>query len=163
MRDSYEIRPVTAEDHVDWLTLWQRYLVFYESSLPDTTTALLWQRLLDPQHPFRCLVAADRNTQRLSGMVQFFPHPDTWEPNPICYLQDLYVGEDVRGNGLGAALIEAVADETARWGWSFVYWQTMHDNTRARGLYDKLTGGTNGFVTYRLGSRTAESVVREPA
>jgi ribosomal protein S18 acetylase RimI-like enzyme len=160
MPDSYEIRPVTAEDHAGWLTLWQRYLVFYESSLPAATTALLWQRLLDPEHPFRCLVAADRNTQRLLGIVQFLPHLDTWEAQPVCYLQDLYVSEDVRGKGVGAALVEAVADESERCDWTFVYWQTMHDNTRARRLYDKLTGGSSGFVVYRLGRRTAGSATR---
>ncbi len=153
MADSYNIRPVAAEDHSDWLTLWRHYLVFYESSLPEATTALLWRRLLDPEHPFRCFVAVDTNTQRLVGIVHFFAHPDTWESVLACYLQDLYVDEPARGGGVGAALIEAVRDESERCGWASVYWHTMHDNTRARGLYDKLTGGTDGFVTYRL-SRT---------
>ncbi len=153
MPDSYDIRPVGTEDHSDWLTLWQHYLVFYQASLPEVTTTRLWQRLLDPVHPFRCFVAVDTNTQRLVGIVHFFAHPDTWESKPVCYLQDLYVDEPARGRGVGAALIEAVLDESERCGWAVVYWHTMHDNTRARGLYDKLTGGTDGFVTYRL-SRT---------
>ena len=150
MPDSYHIRSVATEDHSEWLTLWQQYLVFYRASLAEATTALLWQRLLDPAHSFRCFVAVDTNTQRLAGIVHFFAHPDTWESELVCYLEDLYVDQPARGVGVGAALIEAVRNESERCGWSAVYWHTMHDNTRARGLYDKLTGGTDGFVTYRL-------------
>ena len=47
-------------------------------------------------------------------------------------------------------LIEAVLDEARLQGWSEVYWHTQRNNTVARGLYDKITGGTDGFVNYTI-------------
>ncbi len=35
-------------------------------------------------------------------------------------------------------------------GWSEVYWHTQNHNSVARGLYDKITGGTDGFVNYTI-------------
>jgi hypothetical protein len=42
-----------------------------------------------------------------------------------------------------------VIDEAKVRNWSHVYRQTRHDNATARALYDEITGGTDGFVTYR--------------
>jgi hypothetical protein len=47
-------------------------------------------------------------------------------------------------------LIKSVVEQAKEQGWQDVYWQTQHDNNVARGLYNKLTGGTDGFVTYRI-------------
>jgi hypothetical protein len=44
------IRPATASDRPQWDPLWQGYLAFYESSLEDEVTDLLWQRIMDPAH-----------------------------------------------------------------------------------------------------------------
>ena len=145
------IRIPTANDFSQWKTLWEAYLVFYQTTLPPENTQVLWQRLADPQHRFQGLVAVEPQDQkRLAGFVHFFPHEDTWEIHPVCYLQDLFVKPELRRSGYGQALIEAVVKEAKIRGWASVYWQTKHDNATARKLYDSLTGGTEGFVTYRL-------------
>ena len=54
----------------------------------------------------------------------------------------------IRGAGLGQRLIEAVVDESRKQGWTEVYWLTQVENQVARGLYDKVTGGSDGFVNY---------------
>lgn len=46
-----DIRQVTADDHAAWLPLWQAYLRFYNTELPDAVTQSTWQRLLDPSEP----------------------------------------------------------------------------------------------------------------
>lgn len=156
MTPSFSIRPAQPSDREQWQPLWEAYLVFYESVLPPESTDRLWKRIQDPNHGIQCLVAeSTEEPEILLGMVQFFPHDHTWEETQVCYLQDLYVNEAIRGGGIGAALIQAVEDTAKDNDWKFVYWQTKNDNTRARGLYDKLTGGANGFITYRLGSGTA--------
>ena len=145
---TFTIRPAVAADHAQWEPLWQGYLEFYRSSLAPEVTALLWQRILDPEHEIRGLLAeADGG---LTGLVHFFPHAHTWSPAPVCYLNDLFVLPSVRGSGVGRALIEAVVDEAKRQGWARVYWHTQHHNAVARGLYDKITGGTDGFVNYTI-------------
>lgn len=150
------IRAAQSADRDQWQTLWESYLTFYESVLPPESTERLWTRILDPDHPIRCHVAvSDDDPNKLIGIVHFFPHVHTWEESEACYLQDLYVDSDLRTKGVGEALIRSVEEIAEKQGWKFVYWQTKHDNARARGLYDKLTGGTSGFIVYRLGSGTA--------
>lgn len=145
----FSIRAVCEADREQWNPLWQGYLEFYESSLEATVIDELWRRLIDRAEPIQGRVAVDADG-RLIGLVHFFPHPHTWYPQPVCYLNDLFVDPAVRGGGIGAALIDAVVDEARRQGWAEVYWHTQGDNRVARGLYDKITGGTDGFVNYTI-------------
>ena len=143
---NFVIRPAAESDRVQWEKLWQGYLDFYRSSLAPETTETLWQRLLDPQHGIEARLAEARGN--LLGLVHYFPHPHTWYAEPVCYLNDLFVSPAVRGGGIGAALIQSVIGEARRYGWAEVYWHTQQDNATARGLYDKITGGSDGFVNY---------------
>jgi GNAT superfamily N-acetyltransferase len=51
-------------------------------------------------------------------------------------LEDLFVDETIRGQGIGRALIDAVLDEAKKRGCSRVYWNTDETNQTARKLYD---------------------------
>lgn len=146
---TYQIRAATAADRAQWDPLWQGYLEFYESSLAPDVTDMLWQRILDPAHEIECRLAVAEDGS-LAGLVHYFPHAHTWYANPVCYLNDLFVVPGIRGGGIGKRLIEAVVDDAKKRGWSEVYWHTQQHNTVARGLYDKLTGGTDGFVNYTI-------------
>jgi GNAT superfamily N-acetyltransferase len=148
--DNYQIRSTLDSDREQWSELWQAYISFYESSLTAEVTDLLWQRIHDPAHEIQCRVAV-ANDDNLLGLVHFFAHAHTWYANPVCYLNDLFVRVQIRGGGIGAELIEAVKSEAKQQGWAEVYWHTQHNNTEARGLYDKVTGGTDGFVNYTIG------------
>ena len=145
----YRIRKPTEADRDQWNPLWLGYLTFYQSGLPDELTDLLWQRFFDPEHEIQARVAEDENG-RLVGLVHFFPHAHTWYASPVCYLNDLFVSPDIRGGGIGEGLINAVVDEARERGWAEVYWQTQEHNLVARGLYNKITGGTDGFITYSI-------------
>ena len=147
--DNFQIRRALDSDREQWHELWQAYISFYESSLATQVTDLLWQRIHDPDHEIQCRVAATRDN-KLLGLVHFFPHAHTWYANPVCYLNDLFVRPQIRGGGIGSGLIEAVVAQARQQGWAEVYWHTQHNNSVARGLYDKVTGGTDGFVNYTI-------------
>ena len=149
MQTNYHIRHAIDADREQWDSLWQGYLTFYGSSLAAEITDLLWQRIHDPEHEIECRVAA-ASDGRLAGLVHFFPHAHTWYAAPVCYLNDLFVRPDIRSGGIGERLIEAVVDEGRQQGWAEIYWHTQAHNQVARGLYDKLTGGTDGFVNYTI-------------
>ena len=144
-----EIRAPVQADRAAWERLWQAYLEFYRSTLADEVTGLLWSRILDPEHDIGCRLALDADTGPV-GLVHFFPHLHTWYPDPVCYLNDLFVAPRNRGGGIGEKLIQAVIDEARGRGWKEVYWLTQNDNAVARGLYDKITGGADGFVAYTV-------------
>ena len=152
--NEYQIRNPKDTDRSEWEVLWNEYLVFYESTIPQAHTDMLWARIFDEDHPIRCFVAERTDDTRLIGIVHFFSHVDTWEIRPVCYLQDLFVAKDARLHNVGSNLIRRVQEYSERQNRVFVYWQTRPDNHLARKMHDKLTGGTTGSITYQLGHRT---------
>ncbi|MBP5855922.1 GNAT family N-acetyltransferase [Marivibrio halodurans] len=144
------IEHATAADEPEWLTLWHGYLRFYRAHLPDGTTRATWRRILDETHPFRCFVARDRAGGAVLGFALHFPHPSSWCTVGEMYLEDLYVADDARGRGVGRALIEAVKESARAEKLDRVYWMTETDNATARALYDRLAGGADDYVRYRL-------------
>ena len=149
MTDTYLIRNPRVTDREAWDALWLGYTQFYESSLAPEVSDGLWRRIHDPSHEIQCRLAVDDQDLPV-GLVHFFPHAHTWYAEPVCYLNDLFVSPRVRGGGIGEKLIQAVVDEARRQRWGEVYWLTQDDNAVARGLYDKVTGGADGFVAYTL-------------
>lgn len=143
---SLKIAPLSKADYDFWLDLWQRYLTFYETHLPLSTTETTWQNLLDSTVPVYGLGAWKDDT--LVGMAHVVIHPTTWSGEACCYLQDLYVSDSARGQRIGRALIEGVYAFAQDKGCNHVYWKTQESNRDARRLYDKLASLTD-MVQYR--------------
>ncbi len=140
------IRDLAASDRAQWAPLWAGYLDFYKSALPDDVTETTFQRFLDPSEPMFALVAEREG--KLVGVVQCVLHRATWTKTHYCYLEDLFVAPDVRGGGVGRALIEAVYARADAAGATRVYWLTHETNATARTLYDKVATNA-GFIQYR--------------
>ena len=143
---SIKITPLSNTDYASWLDLWQRYLTFYETSLPLSTIQSTWKNLLDHTSPIHGFGAWQDDT--LVGITHVVLHPNTWNTTECCYLEDLYVSESVRGQGVGRALIEYVYDFARQQNCNRVYWTTQEDNTAARSLYDTIATQTD-MVQYR--------------
>ena len=143
---SIEIRPVGAADHAAWLPLWQGYLDFYQTELPAETSALTWQRFLDPSEPTHAALAW-RDGQAL-GLVQWIFHRSNWLVENSCYLQDLVVAEVRRGDGIGRRLIEHVYAQARAAGAARVHWLTHESNSNAMQLYERIAE-RSGFVQFR--------------
>lgn len=142
------LTPLTADDHDDWLSLWWRYLEFYEAELSTAQTELTFVRLIDPADAVHGVIARD-GSGRAVGLVHWLTHPSTWSDGPYCYLEDLFVHPDARGSGIGAALIEHVRAWAAQSGCEKVYWLTQRGNDTARKLYDRVAHDT-GFMHYEI-------------
>jgi len=82
------------------------------------------------------------------GLVHFLFHRHCWREENVCYLQDLYADPEIRGKGVGRALIEAVYAEADRVGSPSVYWLTQDFNSTARRLYDQVADLTP-FIKYQ--------------
>lgn len=141
------VRKARASDFDAWLVLWQNYLNFYEEDLPRSTTDRSWSRLLDDSTNMTGLVAEVDG--RIVGFTNYLFTDSTWHVNPSCYLEDLYVLDDVRGLGVGRMLIAAVTDIARLAGSDAVYWQTQNTNAQARTLYDKVASDT-GHMLYEI-------------
>jgi GNAT superfamily N-acetyltransferase len=107
-----------------------------------------WQRLFtDGEFEPRGFIAVLEG--RAVGLTHYFYHRSCWAKANNCYLQDLFADPEVRGRGVGAALIKAVQDAAAEKGVTNVYWMTHETNETARRLYDKVARRT-GFIEYDL-------------
>lgn len=141
-----DIRPVCAADHASWLPLWQGYQQFYQAAIAAETSALTWQRFLDPAEPMHAALLWQDG--RAIGLVHFIYHRSCWTPGDYCYLQDLFVAADCRGSGGGRALIEYVYARARADGASRVHWLTQETNYSGRQLYDRIAE-RSGFIQYR--------------
>lgn len=141
-----EIRLVTAEDHAAWLPLWQAYLRFYNTELPDAVSQSTWQRLLDEREPTHAALAWKGDTA--VGLVHFIYHRSNWSIENSCYLQDLLVTQQSRGTGVGRQLIEFVYATAKADGCCKVHWLTHETNATAIQLYERIAERP-GFIQFR--------------
>ncbi len=141
------IRDAQPDDRAEWERLWKGYQAYYQVDLSKTTDNT-WQRLMAraADGPF-CLVMED-DAGRLVGFTTYLYHGHTWHPDPRCYLVDLFSDIDLRGKGIGRALIEAVYEKADAHGCSQVYWLTQDFNEAGRRLYDKVAKLTP-FIKYQ--------------
>lgn len=140
------ITPFQPADYEHWLPLWRGYQTFYRTDIPEETTEVTWRRMMDPAEPMWGALARIRDAP--VGMVHWIFHRSNWTIGDYCYLQDLFVARDVRGGGVGRALIESVYEEARRAGSPRVYWLTHESNAAAITLYDRVAE-RSGFVQYR--------------
>ncbi|KCZ93867.1 GNAT family N-acetyltransferase [Hyphomonas johnsonii] len=143
------IRPLAASDESEWRRLWTAYLEFYEAERPEAVYASSFARMLSgAPNEYRGLIATLDG--RAVGIAHYLFHRTNWEIGDTCYLQDLYADPDVRGTGIGRALIEAVYAAADAHGAASVYWTTQEFNETARRLYDRI-GVQTPFIKYVRG------------
>jgi len=141
------VRPIVASDEQAWVQLFRDYIAFYKASVPEDVIAQTWRRLLGKEDNMMALIARDDKGRAL-GIAALVFHRSTWSPTWYCYLEDLFVAPEARGQGVGRALIEATYAEADRRGVNRTYWATQDDNATARKLYDRV-GQLTEFVQYR--------------
>lgn len=150
MTDALAIRAVRPTDFDGWLPLWLGYNAFYgragASAPTDALTRTNWARFLDPREPMQALVAERDGV--LVGLAHMVFHRNTSLLGFTCYLQDLFAAPELRGRGIGRALIEALYARARDAGAERVYWHTHESNAAGRALYDRVAAHA-GFLLYR--------------
>jgi GNAT superfamily N-acetyltransferase len=110
MLEQFAIRKIQRNDYDDWRVLWDAYNAFYGRSGPtalaDEITLATWERFFEASEPVHALVA--EASGRVIGLAHYLFHRSTTRLHDVCYLQDLFTAEHLRGRGIGRRLIEAV-------------------------------------------------------
>lgn len=149
MTERFIVRPIGRADYAQWRPLWDGYNAFYgragATALPEPTTAATWERFFSATEPVHALVAEDHG--HVVGLVHYLFHRSTNRRSDVCYLQDLYTHESLRGKGAGRQMIQAVYDAARAAGSTRVYWTTQSTNVAARTLYDQVAQHL-GFIVY---------------
>ncbi len=141
------IRAIEEKDKSQWLKLWAGYLEFYKSIISIEQTELTWKRLINNELKMFGFVA--ESEEGVIGFTHCLFRPSTWTETDYCYLEDLFVDPNIRGKGVGRALMDKVVDLAKEKKSKRVYWTTQEFNKTARVLYDSITP-VSEFVQYRL-------------
>lgn len=141
------IESAEQKDYASWLPLWINYQTFYRTIISDEVTKLTWERFLTPSEPVYCAVA--KYNGKIVGLVHYLFHRSTWAESNYCYLEDLFVSEDVRGQHIGKQLIEYVQQQAQKHHASRLYWHTHETNLRGQRLYDWVAK-KSGMIEYRM-------------
>jgi len=131
------IRNTTAADApliLDFI----RHLAEYERE-PQAVIATKEDLVRDgfgPNPKYRCVIAEWDN--RPAGFAFFFYHYSTWRGQPGLYLEDLFVLPEMRGKGIGKALLEHLAKVALRENCYGIRWMVLEWNEPAIKFYDSL-------------------------
>jgi GNAT superfamily N-acetyltransferase len=146
----HSIKRVETSDLDQLLVLMRAYCDFYEVSPTDGDLLALAQALIDdPEHEGVQLIARDPDG-RVAGFATVFW---TWSTTDACrigVMNDLFVAEAARGQGMAEQLIEACRAECTRRSARRLTWQTAPDNLRAQAVYDRVGGTREQWIDYWL-------------
>jgi GNAT superfamily N-acetyltransferase len=89
-----------------------------------------------PQPKFRCVIADWEG--RPAGFAFFFYNYSTWRGQPGVYLEDLFVLPEMRGKGIGKALLQHLAQVAVQEHCYGIRWMVLEWNEPALKFYDSL-------------------------
>jgi GNAT superfamily N-acetyltransferase len=144
-----QVEPITAEQLDALLPLIATYQRFYAAAEVDRErNRAFFSRFLAPSED-GMLLGAWRNGE-LVGYACLYWHFTSLVPAETVLMNDLYVTELARGQGVGRALIEASAAVARERGAHHLEWETAPDNIPARRLYDTTDAERSEWVVYEL-------------
>jgi GNAT superfamily N-acetyltransferase len=128
------IRPATPAD-IPQILAFIRALAAYERA-PDAVTATeadLLHHGFGPNPFYFCLIAEQDGEP--AGFALYFFTYSTWLGRPGIYLEDLFVLPELRGLGIGNALLESVAAIAVEKDCQRIEWAVLDWNTPAIDFY----------------------------
>ena len=140
-------KKITIEDYNQWKALWNKYLLFYNTTRNKNIYDSAFKRITDLDYP-SCNGYIAYIDQKAIAIVHYIFHDHLWQENKICYLQDLFVDEKYRNMGIARKLIDKVYKATDLSGATGVYWMTQQSNYNAQQLYNKIAIQTD-FIKYK--------------
>jgi GNAT superfamily N-acetyltransferase len=133
-----EVRPIAPKEMEELLPLIAGYQTFYDAEPDDERNRTFFSRFLHPSDEGLLLGAWVDG--RLSGFATLYWFFSSTKAADSVLMNDLFVREDVRGAGVGRALIARALDEARRRGAAHLEWFTAPDNVKAQRLYDSVAG-----------------------
>jgi GNAT superfamily N-acetyltransferase len=150
MEPPLRIEPVTQAQLEPLLPLIAAYQRFYEvEDVDDERNRAFFARFIAPSND-GLLLGAWR-TNELLGYACLYWHFTSLVPAETVLMNDLFVTQEARGQGVGRALIEASASVARKRGAHHLEWATAPDNKTAQRLYDATGATPSPWIEYELG------------
>ena len=127
-----EVTRVTKSDLAELHVLVEKYRAFYKQVENDKTFSFLEQRIANDE-AVAFIARVDGNAV---GFTLLYPTFSTVSLSSIWLLNDLYVDESARGQGIATELMEVAESEAKKAGATRVFLRTANDNLPAQALYE---------------------------
>jgi GNAT superfamily N-acetyltransferase len=149
MSADLRVEPVSAQQMETLLPMIGAYQRFYGADdVDEERNRAFFSRFLAPSDD-GVLLGAWRGDE-LVGYACLYRHFTSLVPAETVLMNDLYVAEGRRGEGIGRALIEASAEVARERGAHHLEWTTAPDNETAQRLYDSTGAERSEWVEYEL-------------
>ena len=144
-----DVRPIHRRELEELLPLVAGYQKFYGAEPDVERNRRFFSRFLHPSD-VGLLLGAWMN-EGLAGFATLYWFFSSTKAADSVLMNDLFVREDVRGAGIGRALIQNAIDEARRRGAAHLEWYTSPGNLAAQRLYDSLPGGKrSSWLAYEI-------------
>ena len=127
-----EISKANASDLPELHALVEKYRAFYKQAESDKTLSYLEQRIANDE----AIVFIARVNGAAVGFTLLYPTFSTVSLSSIWLLNDLYVDESARGNGIASELMDVAELAAKSAGATRVFLRTANDNLPAQSLYE---------------------------
>jgi GNAT superfamily N-acetyltransferase len=158
MTGSFHIRPAQTGDEVQLLALIHELAVY--ERLADEVVAtpdMLGQSLFGEQAVAEAVLA--ECSGEIVGFALFFRNFSTFVGRPGLYLEDLYVRESHRGQGIGKALLLHLAGIARERGYGRMEWSVLDWNQPAIDFYRSLGASPmEEWTVFRLDRQALEAL-----
>ena len=149
MPEGIRIEPVEESQFEALLPMIAAYQDFYEvEDIETERNRSFFRRFLAPSE-VGMLIGAWRG-ERLIGYACLYWHFSSTQAMETVLMNDLFVAEAVRGEGVGRALIEASAEVARDRGAAQLEWSTAPGNLTAQRLYDTTGAERSEWIDYEL-------------
>jgi GNAT superfamily N-acetyltransferase len=149
MTDDLRIEPIAEAQYETLLPMIAAYQGFYGADdIRSERNRSFFRRFIGPSEE-GVLLGAWRG-EELVGYACLYWHFSSTRAVETVLMNDLYVDERRRGEGVGRALIEASAEVARERGAHHLEWSTRPDNETARRLYDGTGAESSEWIEYEL-------------
>jgi GNAT superfamily N-acetyltransferase len=144
------VRPAMATDVTTLLELFGELAEYEHLEHELKATEVQLGEALFGERPVAEALIAERDGEAL-GYALFFPTFSSFLASTGVWLEDLFVRPACRGEGVGKALLEAVAGLVRERGGERLEWAALDWNELALGFYRRIGATTmNEWITHRL-------------
>lgn len=131
----FTIRRAKKEDMKQVLNLIKELAVFEkEPDAVEINETYLKEKGFGEHPSFQCFVA--EVNEKVEGIALVYMRFSTWKGD-VLHLEDLIVNQNMRGHGLGKALLDDVVKYGSQLGVKRICWEVLDWNTPAIDFYEK--------------------------
>ena len=141
------IRKLEHKDKENWAKLYNGYADFYKVPMNTRILDTLWGWIHDKNNIVNGICFELEG--KIVGIAHYRTMPRLIKGQYICFLDDLFVEPEFRGQKIAQKLISHLKSLSKVNNWNGIRWTTHSSNKTAKKLYDKIANNT-GFELYEL-------------